>query len=178
MKSYHFTSLFAIIPIAFAVPFPAVYTRSFPPSSAWHQSTDYAAIVNLIASYPLAVDTKNATLLASLFTTNAVETMTEPSSTTTGSAAIAAYDLYAFQGLTTFHQLSTQLIDIDSGTTGSVLTYFAATVFGADCYAGQIVTAYGTYADTVVKTNGRTWQIKNRAQTYAVSQISHPPMSS
>ncbi|MCJ1338119.1 hypothetical protein MMC09_003404 [Bachmanniomyces sp. S44760] len=128
---------------------------------------DYIEIKQLLNSYPLALDGKNTTGLETIFTANAVLTfVTKPPTVVNGSTAIAAYILNTFHSLPTQHALSTQVITATSKNSASAVTYFTATVFGENQYAGQVVTSYGTYRDVLSKTSSG-WKVNLRALSFA-----------
>ncbi|MCJ1372819.1 hypothetical protein MMC20_004044 [Loxospora ochrophaea] len=126
--------------------------------------SEYVNVRQVLNTYSLALDSKNATALTAIFTTNGSVNFTSPTSPpqiVTGSTTISSFLLDNLEGVITQHALTTQRIDVANGTAFAV-TYFTDTHFGQGNSTGDLVTYYGRYDDNLVDIPGSSFQIQSR----------------
>lgn len=114
---------------------------------------DYEAIRNTLSNYCIALDSKDFSLLTSVFTSDVDAQY--PFAHHTSCESIAAAIQKRLQHITSQHALTTQIINISgNGKTASATTYFTGIHFGQGKWKGQQVTAWGKYVDSLVLTEG------------------------
>jgi len=127
---------------------------------------DYVAIQNALATYPLAIDSKDFGLLSSVFTVDVVANYSAPLNVLKGLAQVESVLEQAYGALTiqaqtqadvgslalvsSQHSYTTQKIDVHGDTANST-TYYTANQFGKGVYEGQVLYSYGKYVDQLVR---------------------------
>ncbi|OQO02710.1 hypothetical protein B0A48_12239 [Cryoendolithus antarcticus] len=121
-------------------------------SSLTNQSAiDYEAIRNTLSRYCVALDTKDFSLLARVFTENVVAKYPFGPALE-GVEAIQAKISDRLKHITSQHALTTQTIEMAAdGKTAETTTYFTGIHFGQGKWKGQQVTAWGRYVDHFVR---------------------------
>ncbi|EME38398.1 hypothetical protein DOTSEDRAFT_57502 [Dothistroma septosporum NZE10] len=115
---------------------------------------DYFAIRNTIATYCIALDTKDFQLLRHVFVEDVDAVY--PFWQIKGVQNVADAIQKRLSPTTTQHALTTQIIEIaEDGNDAQVTTYFTGTHFGQGRWKGQQVTAWGRYLDTLVLTDDK-----------------------
>ncbi|KAI9814060.1 MAG: hypothetical protein M1827_003524 [Pycnora praestabilis] len=137
---------------------------SYPSVTAVATTDDEAAIYQVLAKYPLAVDSKNFAALSDVFTSDVSANYGE-GTVYSGLSDLEYGIAYSFNGTTTQHSLTTYSVQSISASAASTVQYFIATIFGTGAWQGQAAMAYGQFDDTWVKTNG-SWLIDNRNLVY------------
>lgn len=110
-----------LLPLAFAAT-PYLNTTSPIPLS------HHTSISQTLAKWPVAIDSKNYTLLSEVFTPNATLDIKLPTGPIYGLAAIKNWVNLSLNGTLMQHDLGTQHISI-FGNTAYATTYFVTTVF-------------------------------------------------
>lgn len=139
------------------------------------QAETYIAIRQVLNTYPLAIDSKDFSLLSQVFASDAVANYSAPLNILTPLTTIATTLEASLAPVTTQHALTTQLINITSATTANSTTYYTASHFGKGIYEGQLVYAYGKYLDELecipaasAGPIGSRWWWRNTAHNMAI----------
>lgn len=153
--------LFAVSALAAVL---AIY-QAFP------RPSPYQEITQILSTYPLAIDSKNYTLLSSVFAPEATANYTGPASNLTGLSGIeAGLKLAVSPYYQTQHLLGSPTIIVESGMgmglgmgmimggKASSVQYFQATLFEA---SKDVTTLFGVYYDEFVK-GKEGWRIQRR----------------
>lgn len=137
--------------------------------------TGPAAIVEIqqtLNLFPISVDTKNYTILADIFTVDATaDFVVVP--TVHSLAAIQQVLQASLAGLVTQHSFTTQVIKIQNRREASAITYLIGNFFGQGELAGQVLSNYGQYQDSLRFVDGQGWRVDNRTLVNTVSSP-HP----
>lgn len=153
-------------------PFPHP-PSTHPPFCTSSTPNTYDAIRNTLNTYPLAIDSKNFSLLSSVFTPDAIANYTAPLGVLTGLPAIASTLQQSLETVMTQHALSTQVIEMLGHGRANTTTYYTASHFGVGVWEGEVAYAYGRYEDELVCVRGGEepclWRVQTRTLVYMVS---------
>ncbi|KAH6612715.1 hypothetical protein C7974DRAFT_323040 [Boeremia exigua] len=115
---------------------------------------DVLAVRNVISRYCEALDTKDFTLLESVFTQD-VSAEYPFNSDLQGVKAVATAIRARLGPVRTHHSLTTQRIVFeDTGKVAHAVTYFQGAHFGQGPHEGKLLCAYGRYIDDLVLRQG------------------------
>jgi len=127
------------------------------------QLTPWEQIHQTLHTYALAIDSKNFSLLSSVFAPTGFANYTGPLADLSGLPAIQTALAASVANVDSQHLLGTTVINIDAdGETANSTTYFQASLFGKGNFAGQLLVDYGFYRDTLVKSADGAWLIDTR----------------
>lgn len=135
----------------------------------------FNAIKNTISNYCIALDTKNFSLLHSVFAPNVVCDYTAVSPTNPSIIGIEKFlerIQIILEGRITQHALSTQRLEFvgkkDEGVTCNAMTYFTANTFTTEEGELNHVSVFGYYVDKLYEVDGK-WLIYERKVNSFVS---------
>lgn len=136
--------------------------------------SDIDWIEKLTADYSIALDTLNFAAVSSIFLPNATLDFQNPNiPIVKGPDAIEKIlARLAPPGTTSQHTVDSWSISFSSDDYARGSTYTIATYFGKDKLVGQILTFYGTFYDTFIKTDKAGyggWRINTRVLGFIVS---------
>lgn len=148
-------------------------------SPSFGSPDDYQNIANVGAKYSYEIDDLNFDALDTVFTSNATFNFHNPKVPILHGIQAIKKTLAALAppGTVSQHTVSTHSISLSGSDRGAASTaqarsYTVATYFGTGNLTGQILTYYGKFDDTFVKTslpgNGG-WRIDNRDLGFSVS---------
>lgn len=141
---------------------------------------DYQNIERVASQYSVLLDTLNFSALDTVFTSNATFNFNNPKVPLLHGIAAIEKTLAALAppGTVSQHTVDTHIIDLfgktDGGAaqTAQALSYTVATYFGTGNLTGQVLTYYGKFDDTLVKTSlpgSGGWRIDHRELGFFVS---------
>lgn len=138
--------------------------------------SDINWIEKLTADYSIALDTLNFAAVSNIFLPNATLDFKNPSiPVVKGPDAIQkVLAKLAPPGTISLHTVDSWSISFSSDYHASGSTYTIATYFGKDKLAGQILTFYGVFYDTFIKTDTAGyggWRFNTRVLELTVSSI-------
>lgn len=136
--------------------------------------SDIDWIEKLTADYSIALDTLNFAAISNIFLPNATVDFQNPNiPIVKGQVAIVEIlAKLAPPGTISQHTVDSWSISFSSDDHASGSTYTIATYFGKDKLAGQILTFYGVFYDTFVRTDKTGyggWRINSRVLGFIVS---------
>lgn len=136
--------------------------------------SDIDWIEKLTADYSIALDTLNFAAVSNIFSPNATLDFKNPSiPIAKGQDAIQkTLAKLAPPGTISLHTVDSWSISFSSDDYASGSTYTIATYFGKDRLAGQILTFYGVFYDTFIKTDKAGyggWRFNTRVLDFIVS---------
>lgn len=144
-----------------------------------YEISDIDWIEKLTADYSIILDTLNFAAVSNIFTSNATLDFKNPSiPIVKGPDAIQKILLkLAPPGTISQHTVDSWSISFSSDDHASGSTYTIATYFGKDKLAGQILTFYGIFYDTFVKTEKAGyggWRFNTRVLELIGAPIGNP----
>ncbi|TAQ88830.1 hypothetical protein B7494_g2826 [Chlorociboria aeruginascens] len=151
----------------------AVATNNPPLSSSILDALpDMQAIQQTLYLFSIAVDTHDLSLLSRIFASDACANF-GIGGTLCGLSDIQAGLGEFINSTISHHDQSATIIDVDTvaGTANSSV-YLQGTFFGQGDLAGQFLTTYGRYVDTLIRTSNG-WLVTNRILN-ATAQIGNP----
>ncbi|EGP88153.1 uncharacterized protein MYCGRDRAFT_39911 [Zymoseptoria tritici IPO323] len=118
--------------------------------SLLNSQSNHDSIRNTLATYCIALDTKDWPLLHQVFTPDVDAEY--PFASLKGVEAVATAVEKRLEHVSTHHALTTQFIRLgDEGRTAKAMTYFTGVHFGEGKWKGMKVTAWGRYVDELAK---------------------------
>ena len=138
---------------------------------AW--AADILAIRNTLALYPLSIDSKNFSMLASVFSPDVVADYAPPIGVLNGLSAVQTTLEEELKPVMTQHSYGTQYINkLANGSEARAVTYYTASQFGTGSKTGQVLYSYGQYQDYLIKNmSSGQWFIQDRTLVYMVRNI-------
>ncbi|KAK0513784.1 hypothetical protein JMJ35_003506 [Cladonia borealis] len=145
---------------------------SHPPSLSFSTTIATIQIQQTLALWPLAVDSKNYTLLPLIFTPTAFLGSPPPTGNFIGIPSITAFLTLFLNNTLTQHSYGTQYIDVDiERGTASAATYLIASFVGTGpSNAGEYLVNRAKYEDELVEGEGG-WRVVNRTLVYMVPTV-------
>ncbi|PYH43020.1 nuclear transport factor 2 family protein [Aspergillus saccharolyticus JOP 1030-1] len=132
--------------------------------------SDHDLIRNAIAHWPIAVDRADTNLLVEAFMPDAVIHYPAPVGTLHGIGGLEALLKTRLHGVTTYHCLGTQVIQLQSPITATARTY----CIGIHFYPGEprreLRRIYGFFDDSLVKRSDG-WRIAERKVIHTYEQM-------
>ncbi|RAL08525.1 nuclear transport factor 2 family protein [Aspergillus homomorphus CBS 101889] len=123
--------------------------------------SDHDLIRNAIAHWPLAVDQADPRLLTEAFTPDALAHYPPPVGTLNGIDGLKGLMQTRLHGVTTYHCLGTQVIQLQSPVTATARTYCIGIHFYPQEPGREPRRIYGFYDDSLVKSD-EGWRIAER----------------
>lgn len=146
---------------------PSTLPSLFESASGPQDPTAIAAIKNVLALYPLAIDGKDFNALSQVFTTDTVANYSAPLNVLTPLSTIESTLQASLAAVTTQHSYGTQIVQLFGPCVAQTVTYYRAAQFGVGLYEGEVLYAYGQYRDILVLAE-QGWRIKERTLAYMV----------